>query len=70
MIQWRWNLERPLIFQAVILCRIHGITQFKDVKPIIWGRLDDWDVVRYVALVKEVKEANLASGGGRRRVEV
>jgi hypothetical protein len=71
VIQRRWNSERPLVFQAVILRRIHGITQFHDGKPIIWGPwLDAWDTVRYVALVKEVKEANLDSGGGGRRVEV
>jgi hypothetical protein len=49
------NSERPLVFQAVILHCIHGITQFHDVKPIIWGQLDTWDVARYVALVKKVK---------------
>jgi hypothetical protein len=70
VIQWRWNLERPLVFHAVILCRVRGITHFHNVKPIIWGRLDTWDVARYFALVKEVKEANLDSGGGGRRVEV
>jgi hypothetical protein len=70
VIQRHWNLERPLVFQAVILCRVCGITQFHDVKPIIWGRLDAWDMARYVALVKEVEEANLDSRGGGRRVEV
>ena len=35
-----------------------------------WGWLNAWDAARYVALVKEVEEANLDSGGGRRRVEV
>ncbi len=69
-IQRRWNLERPLVFQAVILCCIHGITQFHDIKPIIWGWLDAWDAARYVALVKEVEEANLDLGGGGRRVAV
>ena len=33
------------------------------VKPIILGRLDAWDKGRYVALVKDVKEANLDIGG-------
>jgi hypothetical protein len=28
-----------------------------------------WDAGRYVTLVKEVEEANLDSGGGRRRVD-
>jgi hypothetical protein len=70
VIQRRWNLERPLVFQAVILCRVRGITQFHNVKSIIWGRLDAWDAARYVTLVKEVKEANPDSGGGGRRVEV
>jgi hypothetical protein len=70
VIQRCWNLEQPLVFQAVILCRVYGITRFHDVKPIIWGWLDAWDAARYVALDKEVKEANLDSGGGGRRVEV
>ena len=34
------------------------------VKPIILGRLDAWDKGRYVALVMDVKEANLDIGGG------
>jgi hypothetical protein len=70
VIQRRWNSERPLVFQAVILRPVRGITQFHDVKPIIWGWLDAWNAVRYVTLVKEVEEANLDSGGGGRRVEV
>ncbi len=70
MIQQRWNSERLLVFQAVILRHVRGITQFHDIKPIIWGCLDAWDAARYVALVKEVKEVNLHSGGGGRRVEV
>jgi hypothetical protein len=70
VIQRQWNSEWPLVFQEVILRRIRGITQFHDVKPIIWGWLDTWDAVRYVALVKEVEEVNLNSGGGGRRVEV
>ncbi len=59
-----------MVFQAVILHRVRGITQFHNVKPIIWGWLDAWDAARYVALVKEVKEANFNFGGGGRRVEV
>ncbi len=59
-----------MVFQAGILRRVRGITQFHNVKPIIWGLLDAWDAARYVALVKEVEEANLVSGGGGRRVEV
>jgi hypothetical protein len=70
VIQRRWNSERLLVFQVVILCRVRGITQFHDVKPIIWGWLDTWDAARYVALVREVEEANLDSGDGRRRMEV
>jgi hypothetical protein len=70
VIQRRWNSEQPLVFQAVILCCIRGITRFHNVKPIIWGWLDTWDAARYVALVKEVEEANLNSGGGGRRVEI
>jgi hypothetical protein len=70
VIQRRWNLERPLVFQVVILRRVHGITRFHDVKPVVWGWLDAWDAGRYVALVKEVEEAYLDSGGGGRRVEV
>ncbi len=50
--------------------RVCGISQFHDVKPIVWGQLDAWDAGRYVELVKEVEEANLDSSGGRRRVEV
>jgi hypothetical protein len=59
-----------LVFQAVVLRRVHGISRFHNVKPIIWGQLNAWDVARYVAVVEEVEEANLDSGGGRRRVEV
>jgi hypothetical protein len=59
-----------LVFQAVILHRVRGITRFHHVKPIIWGWLNAWDVARYVALVNEAEEANLDSGGGKRRVEV
>jgi hypothetical protein len=59
-----------LVFQVVILRRVRGITRFHDVKPVVWGRLDAWDAGRYVALVKEVEEANLDSGGGGRRVDV
>jgi hypothetical protein len=70
VIQHCWNSERPLVFQAVILCRVRKISQFHDVKSIIWGWLDAWDAGRYVALVKEVEEANLDSGGGGRRVDV
>jgi hypothetical protein len=70
VIQWCWNSEQPLVFQAVIFCRVREITQFQDIKPIIWGWLDAWDAARYVTLVKEVKEANLDSVGGGRRVEV
>ncbi len=57
-------MERPLVFQACILQRVRGISQFHNVKPIIWGRLDAWDKGRYVALVKDAEEANLDIGGG------
>jgi len=30
-----WNSERPLVFQACIIRRVHGISRFHDVKPII-----------------------------------
>jgi hypothetical protein len=50
-----WNLERPLVFQAVILCRVWGVDRFHDVKPIIWGWLDAWDAGQHVALVKAVE---------------
>jgi hypothetical protein len=70
VIQRRWNSEQPLVFQAVTLRRVCGITQFHNVQPIIWGWLDAWDAARYIALVREVEEANLDSGGGRRRMEV
>ncbi len=66
VIQRFWNSERPLVFQVVILRRVRGISQFHDVKPIVWGWLDAWDAGRYVALVKEVKEANLDSSGSGR----
>jgi hypothetical protein len=59
-----------LVFQVVNFRRVCGISQFHDVKPIVWGQLDAWDAGRYVELVKEVEEANLDSSGGRRRVEV
>ncbi len=61
-----WNSERLLVFQACILRRVCGISCFHDVKPIIWGRLDAWDAGCYVALVREVEEANLDVGGGGR----
>ncbi len=63
-IKRRWNSERPLVFQACILRQVRGISRFHDVKPIIWGRLDAWDKGQYVALVKDVEEANLDIGGG------
>jgi hypothetical protein len=59
-----WNSERLLVFQACILQRVRGISRFHDVKPIIWGRLDAWDVERCEALVREVEEATLDVGGG------
>ena len=55
-----------MVFQAVILRRVRGISRFHNVKPMVWGRLDAWDAGRYVALVKEVEEANLDSSGGGR----
>jgi len=65
VVERRWNSERPLVFQACVLWRVRGISRFHDVKPIIWDRLDAWDVERYVALVREVEEATLdVSGGG------
>jgi hypothetical protein len=59
-----------LVFQAVILRRIRGVTRFRNVKPIVWNRLDTWDVGRYVALVRGVEEASLDSSGGGRTTEV
>ncbi len=53
-----------MVFQGVILCCICEIDWFHNVKLIIWGWLDAWDAARYVALVKEVEEANLDVGGG------
>ena len=70
VIQCCWNSERPLVFQAVILRRVRGITRFHDVKPFVLGRLGTWDAGRYVMLVKEVEEAHLDSSGVRKRVEV
>ena len=58
------NSERPLVFLAVILRRVRGINRFHNVKLIIWGQQDAWDAARYVALVKEVKEANRDAGSG------
>jgi hypothetical protein len=63
VLQHRWNLEQPLVFQVVILSYIHGINWFHNIKPIIWGQLDAWEAAQYVALVKEVEEANLSVGG-------
>jgi hypothetical protein len=59
-----WNSKRPLVFQAVILHRVQGVDRFHDVKPIIWGRLNAWDMGRHVALLKVIEEANLDVGGG------
>ena len=59
-----WNLKHPLVFQACILWQVRGISRFQDVKPIIWGRPDAWDKGWYVALVKDIKEANLDIVGG------
>jgi hypothetical protein len=70
VIQRHWNSAQPLVFQVVILHRVHGISQYHEVKPIVWGQLDAWDKGRYVALVKEVKEVNLDTSGGWRRVGV
>jgi hypothetical protein len=33
VIQWCWNLEWLLVFQAGILCHVRGITQFHNIKP-------------------------------------
>ena len=63
-VEHRWNSKRPLVFQACILWRVHAISRFHDVKPIIWGWLDTWDTGHSVALVKEVEEATLNIGGG------
>ncbi len=43
---------------------MQGVDCFHNVKPIIWGWLDAWDVGRHVARVKAVEEANLNVGGG------
>ena len=69
VIQRHWKLERQLVFQVVILRRVHGTTRFQNVKPIVWDWFDAWDAGRYVALVRGVKEASLDSIGDRRRVE-
>ena len=53
-----------MIFQACVLRRVRGISRFHDVKPIIWGQLDEWDAGRYVALVRAVEEATMDVGGG------
>ncbi len=64
VVQHRWKLEQTLVFQVVILNPVCGINWFHNVKPISWGWLDAWDAGRFVALVKEVEEANLDTGGG------
>ena len=61
---WIGVVKHRLVFQTCILQRVHGISRFHDVKPIIWGQLDALDAERYVALVREVEEATLDVSGG------
>ena len=35
VIQRCWISERPLVFQAVILCHVRGVTRFRNIKPIV-----------------------------------
>jgi hypothetical protein len=64
VVEHRWNSVHPLVFQAVLLCRVRGVDRFHDVKPIIWGWLDAWEAGQHVALVKAIEEASLDVGGG------
>ena len=53
-----------MIFAPCILRKMQGKKTFAETKPLIRGRLEAWKNGHYLALIKDIEEANLEDGWG------
>ena len=58
------NSKKLTIFAPCILRKTRGKKTFAETKPLIRGRLEAWKNGHYLALVKDIEEANLEDGWG------
>ena len=56
----KWNSERPIVFAMVILQKMPGVFQSKEIRKLLQHRMDLWDQGMYVSLVDDA--ANMLSG--------
>ena len=56
----RWNSERFIVFQSVILQRSREVKKAKDIRRRIEGRLRDWREKKYDMLVQDTVRTSLS----------
>ena len=56
----RWNSERFIVFQSVILQRSREVKKAKDIRRRIEGRLRDWKEGKYDMLVQDTVRTSLS----------
>lgn len=62
----RWNSERPLVFQAVVLQRRKGVTAAKDIRSLLQQKMDLWDKGKIPTLLADMEaESRLRHAQGR-----
>jgi len=62
-VAWTSNLEKPLVFVAVILPRTTGVRSAKDIRLWINQQMDLWQQGNYAALVDDTEAEALARIG-------
>ena len=56
------NSEKACIFAPLILRWVRSKKTMREVKMLVWSRMDAWEASRYCALVKEVEECATEDG--------
>jgi hypothetical protein len=56
----KWNSERFIVFQMVILQRAKGVTKAGDIKRRLSTRMDSWEEQKFDMLVQDTERTALA----------
>jgi hypothetical protein len=56
----KWNSERFIIFQMVILQRVKGVSRAGDIKRRLSFRMNSWEDAKFDMLVQDMEHTALA----------
>ncbi len=62
----KWNSERFIVFQMVILQRSKGVTKAGDIKKRLSNRMDSWEANKFDMLVQDTERTALGQLASRR----